>query len=193
VPIVDAGDLIFVTQNRHKFVEAAAIALERGVALIRYEHRSMEIQSEDVNEIAAHKARSAYGRLGRPLFVEHTSLHLDWLNGFPAGYTSAFMQSFGDDRICALFGVDGRREATGRTTIGYHDGRRVRIFSGATKGYIVDRPAGATADWGGFGWNRIFAPDPGTRTFSELGVGEKNRISMRRTAMYALLDELHAP
>lgn len=185
--------LVFVTQNPHKFAEASAIGRERGIRLLQHDRPSVEIQSANVEEIVRAKALAAYALLGRPLFVEHTSLHLHWVDGFPAGFTSAFMRSFGDDRICAVFGEDGRCAATGRTTIGHHDGRRVRIFSGEISGRIVRTPAGGSGAWEGFGWNRVFAPEGESRTFSELGVDEKNKISMRRTALLQLLDHLAAP
>ena len=187
--VVEPDELIFVTGNGHKFQEARNIAEAVGVKLVHRAAPSQEIQTDDLEDLVARKAREAFEQLLRPLFVEHTSLHIAYINDFPGGYTSAFLQSFRPERICELFGQPGRDAATGRTTIGYCDGLRIRTYQGSISGRIVPAPRGPTAGWGSFGWNRVFAPDdPGDKTFAEMGEAAKNVISMRRGALEQLFD-----
>src|SRR3954471_12589759 len=113
--VVESGDLIFVTGNPWKFQEAREIADLAGVKLVRRAEESTEIQEEDLHELVRHKARDAYRSLMRPLFVEHTSLHIAFIGDFPGGFTKSFLQRFGNDTICELFGTPGRDQASGKT------------------------------------------------------------------------------
>ncbi len=182
--------LLFVTTNSYKFQEANKIVRLRGARLIQLSEASVEIQSINIAEIVKAKTIDAFVKVGRPLFVEHTSLHIDYLNGFPAGYTEPFLRHFGDDKTCALFGDVSRNVAVGRTTIGYCDGREIHQFVGELHGIIAPRPDGIRKGWQQFGWSRIFIPIGYNVTLSRLGMQEKNRISMRRTALMALLNYL---
>ncbi len=185
--------LIMVTGNEHKFSEARAIGRELGFEIEQARIRLMEVQTDDIAKIVDRKAKDAFARLGRPLFVEHTCLHIDFANGLPAGLTSIFLKTLGDDRVCELFGAPGRNRATGKTTIGYCDGRKVHQLDGELHGVIADKPRGALTGWEQFGWSRIFIPDGHSMTLSELGIAEKNSFSMRRTALTKLVAFLKAP
>lgn len=178
--------LILVTGNDHKFSEASAIARELGLTLEQARMRLTEIQTADISSIVDRKAKDAFARIGRPLFVEHTSLHIEFANGFPAGLTRTFLKTLGDDRVCELFGATGRNKAVGRTTIGYCDGRRVYQVDGELHGVIAKAPSGALTGWEQFGWSRVFIPAGYDKTLSELGMAEKNKFSMRRAALIKL-------
>lgn len=185
--------LIMVTGNDHKFSEANAIGRQLGLEIEQARIRLVEIQTAETAEIVDKKAKDAFARLGRPIFVEHTCLHIEFANGFPAGLTRTFLKTLGDDKVCELFGAPGRNKATGKTTIGYCDGRRVHQMEGELHGVIAERPTGALTGWGQFGWSRLFIPDGYDKTLSELGIAEKNRFSMRRAAMNKLAAFLKAP
>ena len=190
MPIVERNDLLFVTGNEFKFQEARNIATAAGINLIRHPKTSLEVQEEDLEKLVRHKARDAHRDLLRPLFVEHTSLHIDYLDGFPGGFTKAFLRRFTEEKICELFGQPGRCAAVGRTVIGYCDGRDVRVYEAEVRGRIVETPAADLGGWTTFGWNRVFAPEPGDETFAEMGEDRKNEMSMRRMALHRLFDAL---
>jgi XTP/dITP diphosphohydrolase len=185
--------LIFVTGNEHKFAEASAIGTDLGLALKHSPIRLFEIQEIDISAIVDRKAKDAYAQLGRALFVEHTSLHIEFANGFPAGLTRIFLKTLGDEKVCELFGAAGRNSAVGRTTIGYCDGRRVRQVEGELHGVIAQTPRGKLAGWEQFGWSRVFIPAGYEATLSELGMVEKNKFSMRRAALTKLAALLRDP
>jgi XTP/dITP diphosphohydrolase len=183
---VESTDLIFVTSNQHKFDEARDIGAPFGINIVRHEIPLTDIQSDDVIEIAEAKVRSAYARLLRPLFIDQTSLHIDEVGGFPAGFTQRFLASLRPDQVCEKFGRTGMCAAEGRTTIAFCDGRRVESFTGTIRGRIVEAPRGTDTGWEAFGFNRVFAPDPGNLTFAEMGAAKKNAMSMRRSALEQL-------
>jgi XTP/dITP diphosphohydrolase len=170
----------------------SAIAAQLGFALEQACIRLTEIQTDDISAIVDRKAKDAFARLGRPLFVEHTSLHIEFVNGFPAGLTRDFLKTLGDDKVCELFGMVGRNRAFGRTTIGYCDGRRVYQLDGELHGIIAETPSGALTGWEQFGWSRIFIPNGYGVTLSHIGMAEKNKFSMRRKALTKLAAFLRA-
>jgi XTP/dITP diphosphohydrolase len=65
--------------------------------------------------------------------------------------------------------------------IGYTDGDQIVFFEGEIKGKIVS-PRGT----GGFGWDQIFQPEGYDKTFGEMSLEEKNKISMRKQALTKL-------
>lgn len=178
--------LIFVTSNKHKFSEAKAILDPLSIQVAQYEAALKEIQTDDIAHIVEQKAKDAYKVLGMPLFVEHTSLHIRYINDFPAGHTKILLHYFGEEKVCELFGVAGRCDAFAKTTIGYCDGRSVRQFSGTIFGRISQSPRGASSGWDAFGFNRIFILDGYTETLSEMGADKKNNVSMRKLALIEL-------
>jgi XTP/dITP diphosphohydrolase len=69
------------------------------------------------------------------------------------------------------------------------DGHVLATFAGNIEGKIVDLPRGE----GGFGYDPIFLPDGFGKTFAELPVETKNRISHRAKAIAGLREALRTP
>lgn len=185
--------IVFATENDHKFVEARRILKGHNIRIRRSSFNSKEIQSLDTDEIVREKVISAFVSIGRPLIVEHTSLHLDYVNGFPSGFTAPFLTSLGDDRVCDLFGESGRNTVTAETKVAYCDGREIKIFAETMRGSIPLKPSGKKSGWAGFGWSRVFVPDGFANTLSELGISVKNKISMRAKALALFAKFLSRP
>lgn len=183
--------LIFVTKNAHKFSEAFHILKSHGISLRHASHEIHEIQSNCISDILAKKAKDAFREVGRPLFVEHTSLYIDDIGEYPAGQTSIFLSQFGEKKVCELFGGEGKNSASAITTIGYCDGYQIREFQGCIRGVIAPEPKGGGGPWGAFGFNRIFIPEGHSVTLSEMGMSAKNSISMRKLALDALAQHLN--
>ena len=70
------------------------------------------------------------------------------------------------------------RAATAVCAIGYCDGGEIVTARGEVEGAIAPSPRGS----GGFGWDVIFIPEGGDRTFAEMAPAEKDRVSHRRRA-----------
>ena len=80
----------------------------------------------------------------------------------------------------------GDSNAEAKTIIGYAKNReKVYFFEGVVKGTIV-QPRGEYD----FGWDTIFQAEGYTKTFAEMGVEEKSKISMRRIAVKQLQEFL---
>jgi len=57
-------------------------------------------------------------------------------------------------------------------------------FEGLINGQIIDHPRGNN----GFGYDPIFVPDGYTKTFAEMDLDEKNKISHRSQAIRKMID-----
>lgn len=177
-----AMPLLFVTGNRHKFSEAAAML--PGIAM--FDVDLPEIQSDDAEEIILAKLAHALTLRAEPMFVEDTSLHLDALHGLPGPLVKWFLKALGCDGLARLSLDCGTTRATARCLIGFSTpGRGVRFFEGSVAGEIV-LPRGDAA----FGWDPIFVPEGADRTFAEMSAIEKNARSHRRLAFDAFREFL---
>ena len=168
--------LRFLSSNVQKVAEVTAILGPAGIEIVPVERKLDEIQTQDIEQLVRNKCIRAFRLIGRPVFVEHTALYIDALNGFPGGLTQLFWDTVGAERVATLFGHDGGR-AVARTCIGYCDGCRIHHFEGEIEGAIADKPRGDRA-----GWDCVFIPQGERKTFAEMR-DRKNDISMRRRAL----------
>jgi XTP/dITP diphosphohydrolase len=171
----------FVSGNPFKIAEAKSILSGRSISVLESKLKIEELQTTDTHKLVHHKLLEAYRKIGRPLFVEHTGLHLDYLGGFPGGLTQIFWDTLKADRFAELFGRAPNNNVRARTTIGYCDGRKVHEFDGEIAGQIVSEPRGKRD----FQWDCVFQPAGQSKTFAEMGE-QKNNISMRRIALEKL-------
>jgi XTP/dITP diphosphohydrolase len=168
--------LRFVSSNANKVEEATAILAPAGIEIIAVAKKLEEIQSGDLELLVRDKCIKAFRMIGRPVFVEHTGLFIEALNGFPGGLTQIFWDALGADRVAKLFGRE-EAEAVARTRIGYCDGRCVHQFEGEVAGRLAPKPRGDAAQW-----DCVFIPEGSKKTFAEMGA-RKNEISMRKMAL----------
>jgi non-canonical purine NTP pyrophosphatase (RdgB/HAM1 family) len=175
--------LYFVTGNEHKFREVKEI-LPNVEQLALDLH---EVQHLDPREVARAKLEAAHAQhKGGSLFVEDVSLHLGCLGGFPGPLVKWLLKAMGDEGIAGLAKRLGDASAQARSTIGYMDPNgQVHFFEGTVDGTIVE-PRGK-AD---FGWDPIFMPAGRKKTFAQMGLAEKNKISHRAQALGKLKEHL---
>src|SRR5258708_7056717 len=168
----------FVSRNEHKLEEAKAILAPLNVAVTANLHTIEELQTNDTEKLVKDKALKAFQLLGEPLFVEHTGLYLNEMNGLPGGLTQIFWDTLLADRFSELFGQTGRNGVSARTVIAYVDGKRFHLFYGDVNGTIAPTQRGPRD----FQWDCVFIPEGHDKTFAEMG-SFKNSISMRKKAL----------
>ena len=78
--------LKFATSNNLKFLAATEVCREHNIALEQAALELLEIQSDDGEAIARHKAAAAFEALQTPLVVSDDSWIIPGLNGFPGPY-----------------------------------------------------------------------------------------------------------
>lgn len=170
----------FLSGNKHKVEEVQKILAPIGVEVLPADRKIDELQTDDVDRLVRDKLTKAFEIIGRPLFVEHTGLYLDGMNGLPAGLTQIFWDRLQADNFVSLVRGLSNSAVTAKTVIGYCDGRQIHLFEGAVRGRVPDTPAGPRD----FQWDCVFIPDRCSETFAEMGP-RKNEISMRRKALDA--------
>jgi XTP/dITP diphosphohydrolase len=89
-------------------------------------------------------------------------------------------------RLLAELDGSTDRSARFRTVMALVGGEGVHTFEGAVEGVITAAPRGIK----GFGYDPVFVPEGGDRTFAEMDSAAKNAISHRAKAVAALLRHL---
>ena len=133
-----------------------------------------ELQTFNESDLLKDKLEKAFTIFKEPVLVEHASLYLEILNGFPGGLTEIFWETLQADKFCELF---KGTKIVAKTNIGYCDGRYTYYFQGESEGIISDQPRGDRK----FQWDCIFIPLGYDKTYAELGE-KKLEISMRKKA-----------
>lgn len=172
-----------ITGNEGKAREYAALL---GIEVTAVKENLVEIQSLDVVDVVERKAADAYLRVRGPVLVDDTGLVLEAWNGLPGALVAWFLDAVGPHGLLDMAADITDRTATVTTALGYADCDGVRVVSGTLHGVLTAEPRGG----GGFGYDSIFAPGSGQRTFAEMSSDEKNLVSHRRLAVDALRREL---
>lgn len=177
--------LVFATSNRHKFEEAEKIAAEYDLELQHTDIVYIEIQADELEDIAKPSAQQACRLVGGPCFVEDAGLFIEALGGFPGPYSSYVFKTLGNNGVLKLMeGIDNRR-AEFRSAVAYcEQGSDPYVFLGKTPGTISENKRGDK----GFGYDPIFMPDRGEGgTFSEMSTEMKNMFSHRAESIEKLV------
>ena len=175
----------FVSSNPHKIREATVFFASTDYEVKSVKLKLNELQTNNTEKLIRDKVLKAFEKIGRPLFVEHTGLYLESLHGFPGGLTQLFWDTTGAHTFADIFGNQSTVSATAKTTIGYCDGKKIKLFSGSIKGRIHPHPAGECL----FQWDCVFVPEGYEQTFAELG-DIKHTISMRKKAFESFISYL---
>ena len=125
-------------------------------------------------------------------FADDTGLLVDALDGEP-GVNSARYAGLGksseDNMNLLLEKLKGHanRKAKFNTIITLMINGKAHQFAGEVEGVITNERSGVN----GFGYDPIFIPNGWKRTFAELDLEEKNKISHRSKAVEKLVDFLN--
>ncbi len=173
--------IYFVTGNEKKFREASKLIPE----LEQLNIDLPEIQSIDSKEVIGAKLHEAFKHHSGPFIVDDIAVHMDCLNGLPGPLIKWFLKTMGNEKIYEIAEKLGDCKTTAVCSIGYaKDKDNISFFEGKITGKLV------TSKIDGFGWDTIFQPDGFDKTFSEMSIDEKNKISMRGLAISKLKDFL---
>lgn len=167
--------IYFATGNKGK-VEEARFILNHPVEILDVELD--EIQSMNLEEIVEHKARQAYEKIKKPVFVDDVSLEFDIWKGFPGPFIK-YLQHIGNDLILYMMRNESNRKVKLIATIGYFDGNIMHFFTGFIWGTIAVESRGER----GWGFDPLFIPDGQEMTFAQMSDKVKNEVSHRRIAL----------
>jgi XTP/dITP diphosphohydrolase len=170
-----SSSIFFASSNKNKFEEAKNITSKFGLKIKFLKSTLQEIQADDLEAIARHKAMKAFSIYSKPVIVEDDGLFIKSLNGFPGPYSSFVFNTIGNKGILRL--VSKPRDASFRSIIAYceRDGD-VHLFSADVEGTISKKERGMR-----WGFDPIFIPHGENQSYSQLV--EKNQISHRYLAL----------
>jgi XTP/dITP diphosphohydrolase len=176
--------IFFATNNVNKFDEARQVLAECNVAVGMLRVKSLEIQSESLEDIARASVMDAFEKCHLPIIVEDAGLFIDALNGFPGPYAAYAYKTVGNQGLLRLMKNVKARRARFESVVAYFSAelRSPVCFHGEVIGEIADgerRGSGRS----GFGFDPIFKPLNSSETFAEMTVQEKNEHSHRARAL----------
>ncbi len=191
--------LVLATKNRDKIREIQEILSDFSIEIKTLEDfPDMPDVVEDgqtLEENAIKKARSFHQFTGLPALADDTGLEVDALNGAPGVYSSRFAgenASYADNREKLLREMsavpDEARGAQFRCVVAFVNADQVLTVEGIVRGTITRVPSGS----GGFGYDPIFfVPELG-RTFAEIDLETKNKMSHRGIAFRKMKEKLQS-
>ena len=171
----------FATTNRHKFREASNAVAPFGIRLKRLNVEKLEIQANSLTAIVTTAANEFIkNRVARAVITDDSGIFIHSLNGFPGPYSSFVFETLGSKGILRLLEHTTNREAYFQAAVAYCAIRCTPVsFTGIVKGSVSREPKGNF----GFGYDPIFIPKSGDgRTFGEMSIAQKNRLSHRAKA-----------
>lgn len=186
--------LVFATHNQHKFDEVKVL-LPKHINLISLtDIGCMEEIAETgktLKDNAALKANYVAKLYGYPCFADDTGLLVDALNGAPGVHSARYAGEHknDDDNIHKLLNDlkhANIRTARFETVIALSITGENIFFTGSVEGEITKEKYGSK----GFGYDPIFKPIGFDKTFGELPLSVKNKISHRGRAINQLITYL---
>src|SRR3989344_3740524 len=169
------SDLTVVTTSKNKLVEINQIlGTDHNVSKLDVP----EIQSLNLDEVIAAKARTAYQKIKKPVLVEDISFEVKALKGLPGPFIKFFLSTLGTEGTVALVkGQDTTTKVTAAVAI--YDGKNLKIFKGIIYGTLSPKNRGKY----GFGFDKVFIPKGYKKTFAQMPPSLKNKISHRANAL----------
>lgn len=151
-----------------------------GIQVEQFDGKGIEIQADTTGEVAAFASRGAARAARRPVLVEDAGLFVDALGGFPGPYSAYVFKTIGVGGLVRLLEGESSRAAVFVSSLAYCEpSGDPTTFEGTARGTIAERPRGG----GGFGFDPVFVPRGGARTFGELTLEQKGAVSHRADSM----------
>lgn len=184
-------EIIFATNNLNKLIEVQA-QLPKSIKLLSLKDIGCkqdlpETQTSLIGN-AIQKADYIKSKYNLDCFADDTGLEVKVLNGAPGVHSARYAgpEKIAKNNIRKLIDAlecQDNRKAQFRTVIALHYKEELLMFEGICKGEITRQVSGN----GGFGYDAIFKPDNQHKTFAELSLEEKNKISHRGIAVAKLI------
>ena len=185
--------MVIATHNRDKLKELKRGLSDLDVDLVDLsefpEIGEIIEDGETLKENAFIKARHVFNVTGLPSIADDTGLEVEALDGKPGVHTARFAgeNCSYSDNISKMLDVmknieNSERTAKFKTVMAFVDSERELFSEGTVKGMIVKEIKGL----GGFGYDPIFYISEQGKTFAEMTLEMKNKISHRGRAVNGL-------
>ena len=183
--------LVFAANNAHKLSEVRAMVGDTFEILSLEDldcHDDIPETADTLSGNALMKAEYIAEKYHVNCFADDTGLVVDALGGAPGVHTARYAFPDRHDPVAntkkllaELQGQPDRRAAFITAIALIIDGQK-HLFEGRVDGFIATEERGTE----GFGYDPVFIPEDTGKTFAELGVDAKNKISHRARAIAKL-------
>lgn len=192
--------VIIATNNAHKVTEIRDTFADLGWECLSLKEAGVDSNPEESGrtfvENARIKARAAHKITGCAVLADDSGLIVDALDGAPGVYSSRYAGEDGNDaanNALLLKNLKGIAECDRTAHFSCvlvfidEDGTEM-VAEGRVEGLIGFDEQGSE----GFGYDPLFLPDDfaNKKTFAQLGLAEKQKVSHRARALAALLEQL---
>ena len=181
-------ELLFFSHNQKKIEEINKIFMSNKVMVKNLNNfmKTKEPKETGKTFSANAKIKSAYGQkiFNIPCFADDSGFCVEALNDGPGVMSKRFLEKFTStnkafDYIIKNVKAKNNNKASFVTAISFTiNSNHHVIFIGRINGSISMKPRGKN----GFGYDPIFIPENHEKTFAEMSLGEKNKISHRGIA-----------
>lgn len=187
--------LVFATHNQNKFEEIKAL-MPKNIELLSLTdigcNEDIEETGSTIDQNAVLKAKYVEIHYDFDCFADDTGLEVESLNNEPGVFSARYASEEKDDEKNVqklLLNLKGKenRNARFKTVIALNISNHKTLFTGICEGTITKERKGTK----GFGYDPIFKPKGLDKTFAEMSLQEKAKISHRGKAVQALIDYLH--
>lgn len=187
-------NLLFSTHNPDKVEEIKRLLVPKFDIVCFSDLRFMEEIEETEDSIEGNaklKAKFAYDKFFMNAFADDTGLFVEALNGEPGVYSARYAgeNATYEENVKKL--LEAIRDASDKrayfkTVIALIWEDEMHVFEGITSGIIIDHAKGT----GGFGYDPVFIPEGYSKTYAEMDMSEKNKISHRGKAISEMINFL---
>ncbi|MCK4758181.1 MAG: XTP/dITP diphosphatase [Thermoplasmata archaeon] len=177
----------FATGNPGKLKEVQEKFSKYGIVVEQLIAPYPEIQADTLAEVVESGLSWLWGEHGKPVIIDDSGLFIDSQKGFPGVYSAYVHKTLGCQGIIQLMKGASDMKANFQCCAGYmNEDGDVTLAVGRVDGTIILEMRGD----GGFGYDPIFVPAGHDRTFAEMSLEEKNKLSHRARAFEMLAEKL---
>lgn len=186
--------LVFATHNQNKLIEVRDL-MPGSIQLLSLTdigcHEDIPETAPTIEGNAQLKAEYVLSNYGIECFADDTGLEISSLNNRPGVFSARYAgpekdaQANMEKVLKELTGIEDR-SARFKTTIAFATKKDIKLFTGICNGEMTHASRGDE----GFGYDPIFQPEGGTKTFAEMTMAEKGKISHRARAIDMLISYL---
>ncbi len=181
-------DVLFFSHNQKKIIEINQIFKSSKIKVhnLNSFEKIREPKETGNNFETNAKIKSKYGQnlFKIPCFADDSGFCVEALNGKPGVKSKRFFEKFSNEQEAFKYIISNAvRKKNNRAffitaiSLTLRENHHI-IFLGKINGTVSLRPKGNN----GFGYDPIFIPENHTKTFAEMKLKEKNKISHRKIA-----------
>ena len=182
--------IVLATHNQHKQHEMNRVLSSLGITIVGLDDfpqiGDIEETGKTLLENAFIKARKVFELTGIPSIADDTGLEVNALDGAPGLFSARYAgenPTYEDNINKLMLALEGvpkeKRNAKFRTIIAFVDFNKELHSEGIAEGVITEIPEGRD----GFGYDPIFKPKNFNKTYAEMDIEQKNKISHRGRAL----------